>query len=95
MIHARKDHNRIQDPAVDDPKLISSGSSPIGKDEPVFLIRAKDVSAPAAVEEWAKINLKNGGDQAASAMAFTHAAKMRDWQRKNGCKPADVPDSEF
>lgn len=95
MIHARKDYNRIQDPALADPSLITSGSSPIAADEPVFLIRAKDKSAPASVDAWAKINLENGGDPTASAMAFSHAAKMRDWQNKHGAKPADVPDSEF
>lgn len=42
MIHARSDYNRIQDPAVDDPSLLSEGSTPIGVDEPVFLLRAKD-----------------------------------------------------
>ena len=51
MIHAREDYNRIQDPA-----------GKIGENEPVFLIRAQDASAPAAVEAWAKLNDAHGGD---------------------------------
>lgn len=42
MRHARADYNRIQDPL-----------NLIGEDEPVFLLRAKDVSAPFVVRFWA------------------------------------------
>ncbi len=44
MIHARPDYNRIQDP-----------DNLIPDDEPVFLLRAKDRTAPAAVDAWANL----------------------------------------
>ena len=53
MIHARSDYDRIQDPAVNDPSLLSEGSTPIGEDEPVFLIRAKDKYAVMCLQAWA------------------------------------------
>lgn len=95
MLHARKDYNRIQDPAVLQPELLSQGSTPIGVDEPVFIIRAKDLSGPEAVRKWAEINLRNGGDPAVSGLVFSHARKMEEWQAKHGCKVADVPESQF
>lgn len=79
MIHAREDYNRIQDPA-----------GKIGENEPVFLIRAQDKSAPAAVEAWAKLNDANDGDPKASEKARTHAQAMRVWQSVKGCKAADL-----
>ena len=50
MKHARSDYDRIQDP-----------SRIIPEDEPVFLLRAQDISAPAAVEKWADEHLRHGG----------------------------------
>lgn len=95
MIHARKDYDRIQDPGLADPSLISSGSSPIAEDEPVFIVRAKDISAPETVRAWARLNLDNHGDPALSGLAFRHALLMEQWQAQNGSKTADAPDSVF
>lgn len=41
MKHAREDYNRIQDP-----------ENIIPENEPVFLLRGKDVAAPHAIEAW-------------------------------------------
>lgn len=43
MIHARTDYDRIQNP-----------ENKIERDEPVFLLRAKDKFAPSTVRFWAK-----------------------------------------
>ena len=79
MKHSRDDYNRIQDP-----------SGKIGEHEPVFLLRAQDISAPATVDTWATINDANGGDLNASAVARAHAQSMREWQKSNYCKAADL-----
>ena len=79
MIHAREDYNRIQDPA-----------GKISEDEPVFLLRAQDKSAPATLRFWAEENNRNGGDIALSELAESHADLMENWQRKHSSKPADL-----
>ena len=84
MIHARSDYNeRIQDSAM-----------LIGIDEPVFLVRAKDVAAPLTVRAWARHNLAIGGDAAMSIAAEHHADLMEKWQQQNlnQVKIADAPD---
>jgi len=79
MKHARNDYNRIQDP---------SGKIPI--DEPVFLVRGQDVSAPETLEFWAEQNNRNGGDKKLSNLAIQQANRMREWQKQNFCKAADI-----
>lgn len=77
MKHARSDYDRIQDPAG----LIPS-------DEPVFLIRARDVVSGDAVREWAFLNEMAGGDPALSDAARRHALLMDEWKEK---RLADAP----
>lgn len=77
MRHARPDYDRIQDPA-----------GLIPKDEPVFIIRAQDVSSGDAVRAWADLNDANRGDPRASNLAREHADQMDAWPIK---KPADLP----
>jgi hypothetical protein len=84
MKHARADYNRIQDP-----------DGKIGADEPVFLLRAQDKSAPEAVRFWADRNAINGGSAELSYLAGNQAAAMEDWQTQHGSKPADVSDSQL
>lgn len=83
MKHARSDYDRIQDPA-----------NKIGEDEPVFLIRAKDSSAVDTLEAWCGFNRSNGGDPKLSELVSKHANLMQEWQRVNGCKPADITQSQ-
>ena len=92
MIHARSDYNRIQDPALFDPSLLSPGSTPIGKNEPVFLIRARDADAPAVVREWAEKNYERTGDETLYYHVMDWANQMEEWQTFYGCKPADAPE---
>ena len=87
MIHARADYNRIQDPGLDDPGLIPNGCTPFASDEPVFLLRAQDITAPAVVREWADLNEKLGGDPNAIQLARNHADLMESWGHR---KLADV-----
>jgi hypothetical protein len=89
MIHARNDYQRIQDPA-----------NKIPIDEPVFLLRAQDVTAADTVRAWAKANRKLmkaerekiTEEQYASRMkaitlAEAHAYRMDEWTPR---KPADA-----
>lgn len=91
MLHCRTDYNRIQDPALSDPSLLSPGSSPIGFDEPVFLLRAKDRCAPASVEMWAVGLELAGGDPETIAAVRQWAQRMREWQVEHGAKTPDTP----
>lgn len=78
MHHARHDYNRIQDPA-----------GLIPEDEPVFLIRGRDMAAPGAVEAWANLAEALGADANIVTAARNHAALMRQYQ---GCRERKVPD---
>lgn len=79
MKHARDDYNRIQDPA-----------GKIGADEPVFLLRAQDVSAPETLRFWADEHVRNGGALELAEMAEKHADAMEAWQQTHSAKPADL-----
>lgn len=83
MKHARQDYDRIQDP---------SGAIP--DDEPVFLLRAQDVTAPEVLEHWAHLQFNRGGSEEMARMASNHARAMREWQAANGSKLADLPKRE-
>ena len=76
MVHARADYNRIQDP-----------DGIIPEDEPVFLLRAQDPSAPDTVRYWACLNENTGGDPVASQLARAQANAMEEWPVK---KPVDL-----
>ena len=79
MKHARDDYNRIQDP-----------DGLIPDDEPVFIIRGQDISAPDALEEWVRLNDLNGGDPKLSELTMKQAAEMRKWHITNKCKRPDL-----
>ena len=80
MKHAREDYNRIQDPA-----------GLIGEDGPVFLLRAKDKTAPNIVRKWAMEQVNQGSEDPCIEVALKWADVMEEWQKKNGCKLADLP----
>jgi hypothetical protein len=82
MIHARKDYDRIQDPA-----------GLIPENEPVFLIRAKDEVSALTVEKWADYAEQAGADDRMVKAARDHAKLMRIWQRKHGWQVPDMPHS--
>jgi hypothetical protein len=80
MKHARPDYDRIQDPA-----------GVIPEDEPVFLLRAQDVLAPAVVRAWADSAEANGAEGHMVAAARHHARQMERWQGQHGFKVPDMP----
>lgn len=79
MRHARPDYNRIQDPA-----------GLIPEEEPVFLLRANDATAPGTVEAWANFAEYRGASAEIVGMAREQAAAMRAWQRVHGCQVPDL-----
>lgn len=75
MFHARSDYNdRIQD-----------STELIPENEPVFLLRAQDITAAATVRFWA--NLQPNGPM--KDLALEHAKRMDNWGTK---KLADLPE---
>lgn len=76
MIHARDDYNRIQDPA-----------GLIPTDEPVFLLRAQDALACAAVAYYADL-CEQQQAPAIALKARAHAERMMAWPKK---KIPDLP----
>ena len=85
MLHPRKDYQCIQPSGSDPPN--------IGEDEPVFLLRAKDRLAPETMEFWASTLEASDGDQATVDHVRAWAEFMRKWQRDNGSKLPDAPES--
>jgi hypothetical protein len=83
MKHAMKHYNRIQDPGLTNPDLLD-GHSPIAEDEPVFLLRARDVLAPGTVRYWASSLEGVRGNQARIQLARDWALEMEKWQQVNG-----------
>lgn len=92
MRHAREDYNRFQDPAQKDASLLWVGCTPIAEDEPVFLIRAQDISAPDVVAFWAMLNHARGNHDIAD-IVDVWATEIKDWQILNAekVKEADLP----
>ena len=83
MKHGRSDYDRIQNPA-----------GLIAEDEPVFLLRAKDIIAARAVEHWASWLEKLRGDPVTVALAYRQANRMRAWASLHGgAKSPDVLDN--
>lgn len=80
MIHQRSDYDRIQDP-----------SGKIPDDEPVFLLRAKDLAAPATVDYWALRAESLGASPEMVETARRLAQAMRDYQRNHPSRVPDMP----
>lgn len=80
MKHAREDYNCIQDP-----------DGIIPADEPVFLLRAKDLVAPWAVRRWANRAREVGAGEEIVQAAFAQADEMERWQMEHGSKVPDLP----
>lgn len=80
MKHAREDYSHIQDP-----------TGKIPAEEPVFLIRAQDVTAPLVVKYWAEQAERHGASEGIVKSAREQAMRMVDWQRINKVKIPDMP----
>jgi len=70
-----------------DPGLLDK----IGDDEPIFILRAQDKTAPDCVEDWAKGALTAGSPSAKVYGAMQTMIDMMAWQHHNGRK-VKVPD---
>jgi hypothetical protein len=82
MLHARKDYQeRIQDSA-----------NLIPEDEPVFLLRAQDMLAPATVGFWADMAEQAGAEANIVQAARDHVRAMQRWQEDHGSKSPDMPE---
>ena len=98
MIHAREDYNRIQDPAADDPTLLREGSTAIGENEPVFLLRAQDENFREMLEHYAyllernAIRRKQQPPEKMIRITWAHADYAEVWQNAHGCKIPDIPE---
>jgi len=80
MKHGRQDYNRIQDP-----------ENKIGKDEPVFLLRAQDKFAPMVVNLWCALVASAGKNPTlAEHVAKTVIHPMKEWQKENKSKTPDM-----
>lgn len=78
MRHARRDYDRIQDPA-----------GKIPEDEPVFLLRGQDKHAAATVLFYAATLMNDPSvDDDIITKAIEHAQRMREWPTH---KTPDVP----
>jgi hypothetical protein len=80
VIHARKDYDRIQDPA---------GLIPV--DEPVFLLRGTDPASPMVVATWANMVESMGAHPEIVAAARSQVIRMREYQAAKGIKLPDMP----
>lgn len=65
--------------------------TPIGDDEPVFLLRAMDRTAPQAVRAWGQLQYEQKGNREMGRLAVDHAVDMETWGREHGAKVADLP----
>jgi hypothetical protein len=64
----------------------------IPADEPVFLLRANDFCAPAAVAHWAaEVQKLPDHDPKIVEAAQQWAFEMVTWQRRHGSKTPDLP----
>lgn len=73
-------------------ELLAKGEGCLGKakiDEPVFILRAQDRTAPGLVREWAARVQSHSGTTPKVIEAFALARRMEDWQETNGSK---IPD---
>lgn len=62
----------------------------VGDDEPIFVLRAQDATAPTVVMHWVQLNMHGGSTPTAKiAEAIDLARVMEAWQREHGCKMPD------
>lgn len=94
MKHLRSDWDGIQDIHQE---LYDVPSSSILPDEPVFLLRAKDPAAAAAVFYWAKVVEQQGGDPELVKRVIQWSTEMTQWRQENYPAPkvADVPEGKL
>ncbi len=83
MLHARKDYNeRIQDSA-----------NLIGRDEPVFLLRAQDIHMLPMLDHYLSL-LEDEEDRTLTVAVYKHMARVVEWQTHDNTKQPDTPIEE-
>lgn len=60
----------------------------VNREEPVFVLAAHDELAPDTVDSWAEGAFRSGVRPERVIEAKNWAVRMRNWQRRNGCRPA-------
>ena len=95
MIHAREDYNRIQDPALTQPELLTPGATPIREDEPVILFRAQDKHFIKVLNAYNEMisndpEMEEDQYQRMSKCLDDHVFRARAWQHLNGRKSPDL-----
>ena len=65
----------------------------IGEDEPVFVVRGRDVAAPRTIEAWATIAVAYGANPHVLDQARAWAARVRLWQQDHGQQVPAIRDS--
>jgi hypothetical protein len=79
MRHAREDYERFQDPL-----------DLIPEDEPVFLIRGQDLTAPDTLQFYADLAAKFGASEELVQRVRDHADAMQCWQKARAMKVPDL-----
>lgn len=64
--------------------------SDIPDDEPVFVIRGRDLAGPRALRAYAMEASRAGADRAVVLSVERHAAAMEDYQARHGAKVPDL-----
>jgi hypothetical protein len=65
---------------IDGPSCLTRAA----EDEPVFVLRAKDPAAPAAMRAWAKFSSENELHEPEKiAQAYQEAHQFEEWRRTN------------
>jgi hypothetical protein len=72
-------------------RYMTRGCVPIPKDEPVFVLRAKDITAPQAVLYWADLAYSAGASAEMVKAAREHANMMVKWQLAHKPQVPDMP----
>lgn len=67
---------------------LENAASRLQPDEPWFFLRANDLLAPIIVDTYAE-KLEATGDIHGAYEVKAIAAKMREWQKHNGCRLPD------
>lgn len=70
--------------------LIVAGTTSIAEEEPVFILRAQDIAAPAAIRAWVKLAKSLGASAHILESAESLARAMEGWPLR---KLADMPES--
>ena len=97
---AKQNGNTVEVP-VDDPDWkgidaraqVSAGlvQPIIPDDEPVFILRAKDITAPEVVRYWCDVQEREGGDPVVAACIRRFSVEMEAYGQEHGAKMPDTP----